>query len=275
MRREIAVIRFARGLVDLVAEEAERNPEFAQRLEGLLDPLSDKKPKREQKATPPEQLVLPDIYTEWRARGQTEFRLWLRDQSVAVLRMLIREHDLDPGRRTEKWREAEKLSTYITGQLQARLKTGSGFLPAVRPHHGITLAIRKDGNNFNVCIMHSHVGKSGNELSQLFQGSISFADALRRTSELSEQNGLGSLYEIDDDTLENGNGTFQNFEDWQNTLREIDRQLTPLKERSGLDWSSGQVITSRDLARALPLGPQIERLMVLRASVFKRRPLEL
>ena len=123
--------------------------------------------------------------------------------------------------------------------------------------------------------MLSHVGEHGNELSQLFRGSVAFAEALRMTEELSEQRGFEGLYEIDDETLADGNETFSTQNDWQNALKEIDRQLGPLKERSGLNWSSGRPITARDLARAAPLGPQIERLMNLRASVFKRRPVTL
>lgn len=93
--------------------------------------------------------------------------------------------------------------------------------------------------------------------------------------ELSSQRRYEGLYEIDDETLGQGSETFSTQSDWQNAIKEIDRQLQPLKERSGLNWSGGQTITPRDLARALPLGPQIARLMDLRASVFKRRPVTL
>jgi hypothetical protein len=273
MRKESSLIRLARGLIDLLAEEAARNPDFSRKLDSLLEPTTEKRPKKEQ--SPKEGLNVPDIYSEWRARGETEFRLWLRDQPVAVLRTLIREHDLDAARRTEKWREAEKLSAYISDQLQGRLKTGSSFLTPVRPHQGLTLAIAKDSDGFDACIMLSHVGERGNELSQLFRGKVTFADALKMAQQLSDQKGLESLYQIDDETTAQGTETFSSTEDWDSTLREIDRQLVPLKERSGLNWASGQPITSRDLARALPVGPQIERLMALRASVFKRKPVVL
>ncbi len=275
MRKESGLISLGRGLIDLLAEEAARNPDFSQKLDSLFESLSEKKSRTKRFASPKELLTPPDIYAEWRARGETEFRLWLRDQPVAILRMLIREHDLDAARRTEKWRDAEKLSGYIADQLQARLRRGTGFLTAVRPHQGLTLAIAKDGDRFDACIMLSHVGAGGNELSQLFRGSVSFADALKMTQELSERNGFGSLYQIDDETLPEGTKTFSTAVDWQNTLKEIDRQLAPLKESSGLNWASGRSITPRDLARTLPTGPQIERLMSLRASIFERRPIVL
>jgi hypothetical protein len=71
---------------------------------------------------------LPDIHTEFTLRGQPEFQLWLRDQPVATLRSLVRLHDLDAARRTSKWKDAEKLSAFITDQISARLSRGSGFL---------------------------------------------------------------------------------------------------------------------------------------------------
>jgi hypothetical protein len=123
--------------------------------------------------------------------------------------------------------------------------------------------------------MLSHVGDHGNELSQLFRGKLTFGDALKKARQLAEENGLNGFYQIDDETEVEGSGTFSSTEDWQNAQKEIDRQLAPLKERSGLNWASGQSVTPRDLARALPFGPQIERLMNLRASVFKRRPVAL
>jgi hypothetical protein len=272
MRRENAVIRFARGLIDLVADEASRNPGFAQQLDQLFESLFQKRQKAEKLAPLNAGFALPDIYAEWRARGETEFRLWLAEQPVAALRQVIREHELDPARRTEKWRDEEKLSGFIADQLQTRLKRGSGFMNAVRPRQGVTLAISKDGDKFDACIMLSHVGEHRNELSQLFRGALSFADALRKSRELSEERGFDGLYEIDDGTLSNGDRTFLTLEAWQSALREIDEQLGPLKARSGLNWSSGQAMTSKDLARALPLGPHIERLMLLHQSVFKRRP---
>lgn len=275
MRRENAIIRFARGLIDLVAEEAARNAEFSQKLDELFESYGQKKVRNDRRTEPKEEVILPDIHAEWRARGETEFRFWINEQSVAALRMLIRAHELDPTRRTEKWRDAEKLGSYIADQLRGRFKRGSGFMNAILPRQGITLAISKDGEKFDACIMRSHVGERGNELGQLFRGSVSFAEALRKTRELSEKNGYGGLYEINDDTSSNGDRTFSTLEAWQNTLREIDEELGPLKDRSGLDWSSDQPITSRNLALALPLGPHIERLMLLRASIFKRRPVTL
>lgn len=127
MRNEKALIKLLRGLVDLLAGEAERNPDFAARLDVVLTGLqaeTGKPPK--QRAVPPSEL--PDVHAEWKQRGETDFRLWLRDQPVATLRALIRAHDFDSMRRTTKWKEAEKLAEFVADGLKARLARGSSFL---------------------------------------------------------------------------------------------------------------------------------------------------
>ncbi len=127
MRNEKALIKLLRGLVDLLADEAGRNPDFAARLDDVLTglPAGSAKPTK-QRATPPAEL--PDIHAEWNQRSETEFRLWLRDQPIPVLRALVRTHDFDPTRRTTKWKETEKLADFIADGLKARLARGSSFL---------------------------------------------------------------------------------------------------------------------------------------------------
>jgi hypothetical protein len=110
-----------------LSDEAGRNPEFANRLDSLLSPLQPEKTTPRPSAKP-DQLDLPDVYAEFTARGEGEFRLWLRDQPVPVLYALIRRHDLDATRRSSKWKDPEKLSAFIADQLRSRLSRGSGFL---------------------------------------------------------------------------------------------------------------------------------------------------
>lgn len=129
MRKEKALIALLPGLVSLVAEESAQNPEFAAKIERLLSDLPAKKrplknPAAKNKS--PEQL--PDIYAEWSSRGETDFRLWMRDQPVPILRAIIRGQDFDPQRRTNKWKEAEKLADFITDGLRARLSRGFAFI---------------------------------------------------------------------------------------------------------------------------------------------------
>jgi hypothetical protein len=127
MRKEKALIKLLEDFIGLVGEEAARNPEFGSKLEELLSPISnDRTPKKRVRA--PKQLNLPDIHAEFGLRGETEFQLWLRDQPVAMLRALIRSHDLDAARRSAKWKDPEKLSAFITEQIRARLSRGASFL---------------------------------------------------------------------------------------------------------------------------------------------------
>ncbi len=128
MRKEEALMTLLRGLVDLLGEEAARNPDFASRLQSLLSPLPKAKTRPKKPLRRKDQEQLPDIYAEWNKRGESEFRLWLRDQPIGVLRAIIRLHDLDASRRTTKWKDPEKLSAYIADHLQSRLARGSSFL---------------------------------------------------------------------------------------------------------------------------------------------------
>lgn len=127
MRKEKAVTKLLRGLLDLVSAEAARNPDFAAQLDRLLEPLPERRPHIRVAATK-KPGSLPDVYAEWNARGDSEFRLWLSQQPLDVLRALIRRHDFDATRRTAKWKEPEKLSDYIADHLQSRRSRGSSFM---------------------------------------------------------------------------------------------------------------------------------------------------
>ena len=128
MRKEKALITMLTGLVDLISDEAARNPEFAERVGSILAPLPKKWAPAKKRRAKSQTEKLPDIHEEWQARGEPEFRLWLRDQPLEVLRGLIRRNDLDASRRTSKWNDPEKLSGFIADQLRARLSRGSTFL---------------------------------------------------------------------------------------------------------------------------------------------------
>jgi hypothetical protein len=129
MRKEKALIDLLRGLVDLLTEESTRNPEFASKLDTLLSDLPErKKPTQRKSVAKRDREHLLDIHAEWNTRGETEFRLWLRDQPVSVLRAVIRSEDLDATHRTSKWKEAEKLAEFIADSLQVRQSRGSAFL---------------------------------------------------------------------------------------------------------------------------------------------------
>lgn len=128
MRKEKALIGLLRGMVGLLVEESARNAEFASKLDTLLSELPERKAAKKRAATSSLPECLPDIHAEWNTRGETDFRLWLRDQPIPVLRAIIRSEDLDAPRRTTKWKEAEKLAEFIADSLRARQARGSAFI---------------------------------------------------------------------------------------------------------------------------------------------------
>ena len=128
MRKEKALIAVLNNLVRLLSEEAGRNPDFADRLDTLLSPVPGGVRKQATKGEPKDVKDVPDAYAEFGSRGESEFRLWLRDQPTGVLHALIRRHDLDATRRSAKWKDPEKLSAFITDQIRSRLARGSAFL---------------------------------------------------------------------------------------------------------------------------------------------------
>ena len=127
MRKEKQLIEMLRRLVALLAEEAARNPDFAIKVESLLSALPDNK-KSPVRSTKLGRIITPDVHTEWGNRGEAEFRLWIRHQSIPALRAVISSEDFDPTRRTAKWKDAEKLGEFIADGLAARLSRGSAFM---------------------------------------------------------------------------------------------------------------------------------------------------
>ena len=128
MRKEKELMSLLRGLVELLVEEADRNPAFADKLEQLLTVVPSqrapaKRPFRKSVSVQP-----PDLYAEHAARGESELLVWLRDLPIPTLRSLIRANDFDPTRRTSKWRETEKLATFIVDSLRSRMTRGSAFM---------------------------------------------------------------------------------------------------------------------------------------------------
>lgn len=134
MRKEKTLTAVLKGLADLLAREASRNPEFAAELEHLLHANAGTSHARTERASSAHAGALPDVHEEWDARGETGFRIWLRDQPVLTIRAIIRAEDLDATRRTVKWKDAEKLADFASDGLRARLSRGSAFLRSADEH---------------------------------------------------------------------------------------------------------------------------------------------
>ncbi len=128
MRKEKELMALLRGLVGLLAEEADRNPAFADKLEQLLTALPSRRAAAQRAPRKSDSARPPDLYAEHAARGEAELLVWLRDLPLSTLRSLIRANDFDPTHRTSKWREAEKLATFIVDSLRSRMTRGSSFM---------------------------------------------------------------------------------------------------------------------------------------------------
>lgn len=128
MRSEKALVSLIRKLAKVIAVEAARNPEFAAELAQLLpEPTGGRRNSKPQKPKPINE-PLPEIHAEWAKRGEAEFRFWARDLPVLTLRALIRREDLDPTRKTSRWKDAEKLAAHLADGLKTRKERGSAFL---------------------------------------------------------------------------------------------------------------------------------------------------
>lgn len=129
MRSQKALVALLRELVSLLAEESERNPAFAVRLDDLMTALPEsRRPRGAKRAIADKGAPMPDVHAEWSSRGETDFRIWMRDQPIPTIRAVIRAQDLDPTHRTTKWRDSEKLADFVTEGLRARLSRGSAFI---------------------------------------------------------------------------------------------------------------------------------------------------
>lgn len=127
MQRAKTLTRLLRQLAELVAEEAERNPVFAERLDAILS-STPTSASNVSKSKPPT-IHAPDIFVEYQARGEEEFRFWLRGLELPVLKAIVKANGFDPAKQSGRWTEPDKFVSLIGDQLKARLKRGSAFMP--------------------------------------------------------------------------------------------------------------------------------------------------
>lgn len=120
--------RLLRGLLALVNEEADRNPDFAARLAELLEESGNKERTTHAKPSATDDPV-PDVFALYQDKGDEEFRFSLRAFDLATLKRIVRANGFDPGKTTRKWTDPDKYVALIADQTAARLRRGSSFLP--------------------------------------------------------------------------------------------------------------------------------------------------
>ncbi len=126
MQRSKTLIQFLKAMAEIVADEAERNPAFADKLDALMMPLPMVKLKTRKNKRHVQDV--PDVYVELQQRGEEEFRFWLARLDLATLKSIVKVNGFDMTKTSRRWTEPDKFVTLITEQVRARLKRGSSFI---------------------------------------------------------------------------------------------------------------------------------------------------
>ena len=123
-----------RDLVALLEDEAARNPQFAGSLDEVLGALPSraKRDRRSEKQTPLP-IDIPDVFAELAAKGEEEFRFWLRSIDLPTLKAIIRMNGFDPGKAAQHWTDPDKFLGLVADKTISRAKRGSAFLPPKAP----------------------------------------------------------------------------------------------------------------------------------------------
>lgn len=112
-----------RELADLVADEAEQNPKFAAKLENFLVSSRELKPRKAKKDETP----IIDPFEAFTNKGSEQFQEWLQTLSIEDLRAVVRQHRLDPSRKSDRWKNKDKLIDLITKRVADRSQQGTAF----------------------------------------------------------------------------------------------------------------------------------------------------
>jgi hypothetical protein len=125
MRKEQVVTRILRDIAHLIAEEAAVNQPFAAKLDAIIGELGQRKKAAIRRVRDHD---VPDIFEAAAEKNDEEIEMWLSGLDIATLKAIIRKHDFDTSKRTQRWREPTKFAKLITEQRRARLRRGSAFL---------------------------------------------------------------------------------------------------------------------------------------------------
>ena len=119
-----------KDLVMLIEDEAQRNPVFAERLEGITSnlPASAKKLRGNKSRLIP-RTEAPDVFTVLQEHGEEEFHFWLRTLDVPTLKAVIKQNGFDPGKVATRWTDQDKFVALVVEQTLARRRRGAAFLP--------------------------------------------------------------------------------------------------------------------------------------------------
>jgi hypothetical protein len=120
-----------RSLVGLLEDEAANNPQFAAKLDAVLNGLPTPRKRARQPRLDPS--TVPDVFAELAAKGKDEFRFWLRSLDLPTLKAIIVLNGFDPGKTSTRWKDPDKFVGLAFEQALGRAARGSAFL---RPKAG-------------------------------------------------------------------------------------------------------------------------------------------
>ena len=115
-----------RALVDIVLEEANHNPAFAEKLGALLgEPRPTEKivGKRTGRRTP----AILDPFAIMQEQGELSLREALRKLDLEQLRDIIAEYGMDPAKLAMKWKTTDRVIELVVSTAALRLSKGDAF----------------------------------------------------------------------------------------------------------------------------------------------------
>lgn len=122
-------------LLRAVVDEAERNPEFARRIEEVLG--LQEKPKKVSSSRPINRrssAVLDPI--EVARLGEATLRRRLQELNLEQLRDVVADYGMDPGKLVMKWKTRDRVVDRVVEISMGRVRKGEGFLSSAPPRSG-------------------------------------------------------------------------------------------------------------------------------------------
>lgn len=124
--------RMLNELVRAVVDEAERNPEFARRIEEALGiQEKPKKPIVSRAAHRRTPAVLDPV--ELARQGEAALRARLAALDLEQLKDVVADYGMDPGKLVLKWKTTDRIIDRIVEVSIGRARKGEGFLSSGSP----------------------------------------------------------------------------------------------------------------------------------------------
>ena len=117
-------------LARAVADEAERDPEFAQRLGEVLGLELGRRDKNETKVDRPRKRRTPAVFDPvavLREHGDQELRSHLSGLDLELLKDIVAQYGMDPGKLVMKWKTQERVADRIVELSTKRAQKGDAF----------------------------------------------------------------------------------------------------------------------------------------------------